>query len=69
MARKADAGLALETFSMELGVPGDLKIDGSKEQNSPGTEFMKTAEETTSESPEQNQSAQIRTQQKERFEK
>ncbi len=41
MQRKADAGLALKTFVMELGVPEELTIDGSKEQNMPGTEFMK----------------------------
>jgi hypothetical protein len=42
MARKADAGLALKAFIMELGVPDSLTIDGSKEQNSKGTEFMKS---------------------------
>jgi hypothetical protein len=42
MARKADAGLALKSFIMEFGVPVDLTIDGSKEQNSKGTEFMKS---------------------------
>jgi hypothetical protein len=36
MARKADAGLALKTFIMELGVPEDLTVDGSKEHNSKG---------------------------------
>ena len=41
MAKKADAGQALKTFVMELGVPEELKVDVSKEQNSPGTEFMK----------------------------
>jgi hypothetical protein len=41
MARKADAGQALKTFVMELGVPEELTIDGSKEQTKPGTEFMK----------------------------
>ena len=41
MARKADAGQALKTFVLELGVPAELTIDGSKEQNMPGTEFMK----------------------------
>jgi hypothetical protein len=42
MARKVDAGLALKSFIMEFGVPDDLTIDGSKEQNSKGTEFMKS---------------------------
>jgi hypothetical protein len=42
MARKADAGLALKSFIMEFGVPEDLTIDGSKEQSSEGTEFMKS---------------------------
>ncbi len=42
MARKADAGLALKSFIIEFGVPDDLTIDGSKEQNSKGTEFMKS---------------------------
>ena len=41
MARKADAGQALKTFVMELGVPDELTIYGSKEQNMPGTVFMK----------------------------
>ena len=26
---------------MELGVPEELMVDGSKDKNSPGTEFMK----------------------------
>jgi hypothetical protein len=42
MARKADTGLALKSFIMEFGVPDDLTIDGSKEQNSKGTELMKS---------------------------
>jgi hypothetical protein len=42
MARKADAGLALKFFIMEFRVPDDLTIDGSKEQNSKGIEFMKS---------------------------
>jgi hypothetical protein len=42
MARKADAGLALKSFIMEFGVPDDLTIDGSEEQNSKGPEFMKS---------------------------
>jgi hypothetical protein len=41
MARKADAGLALKSFIMEFGDPDDLTIDGSKEHNLKGTEFMK----------------------------
>jgi hypothetical protein len=42
MATKASAGLALKEFCNELGIPDELTIDGSKEQNAPGTEFMKT---------------------------
>jgi hypothetical protein len=42
MACKADAGLALKSCIMEFGDPEDLTIDGSKEQNSKGTEFMKS---------------------------
>ena len=38
--KKADTGHALKTFVMELGVPEELTVDGLKEQNSPGTEFM-----------------------------
>ena len=30
----------LKTFLMELGVPEELLVDGSKEKNSSGTEFM-----------------------------
>jgi hypothetical protein len=41
MAGKADAGQALKTFVMELGVPKELTIDGSKDQTKPGMEFMK----------------------------
>ena len=41
MALKSDAGLALKSFVLELGVPEELAIDGSFEQNKPGTEFMK----------------------------
>jgi hypothetical protein len=44
MARKVDAGIALKTFIMELGVPESLTIDGSKEHNSKGTEFMKNCQ-------------------------
>jgi hypothetical protein len=40
MATKADAGQALKTFVLEMGVPAELTIDGSKEQNNPGTDFM-----------------------------
>jgi hypothetical protein len=42
MATKGLAGQALKEFIMELGVPNKLTIDGSKEQNGKGTEFMKT---------------------------
>ena len=41
MAKKADEGQALQNFVMELGVPEELMVDGSKDKNSPGTEFMK----------------------------
>jgi hypothetical protein len=41
MARKKDAGQALKTFVLELGVPEELTVDGSKQQTMPGTEFMK----------------------------
>ena len=40
MAKKYDAAQALQIFVMELGVPEELKVDGSKYQNSLGTEFM-----------------------------
>ena len=40
MARRAESGQALNTFVMELSAPEELKVDESKEQNSPGTEFM-----------------------------
>jgi hypothetical protein len=42
MATKRLAGMALKEFITELGVPDEMTIDGSKEQNSKGTEFMKT---------------------------
>jgi hypothetical protein len=41
MATKSDAGQALKTFIMELGVPEELTIDGSKEQTKPKTDFQK----------------------------
>jgi hypothetical protein len=41
MASKADAGTALKTFIMELGVPAELTIDGSKEQTNTKTLFQK----------------------------
>ena len=40
MAKKTDKRQTLKTFVMELVVPEELTIDGSKEKNSPGTEFM-----------------------------
>ena len=40
MDKKADAGQSLETFVIEIGVPEELTVDGSKEQNIPRTEFM-----------------------------
>jgi hypothetical protein len=45
MQRKAQAGEALKTFVLELGVPEELTVDGSKEQNMPGTDFMKCCRE------------------------
>ena len=63
MAKKADAGQVLKIFVMEIGVPEELTFDGSKEQNSPGTEFMKCCQrndisltKTNSEKPNQNPS-------------
>ena len=41
MFKKFDAGQALKMFVTELGVPEELTVDGSKEHNSPGTEFMR----------------------------
>ena len=41
MAKKADAGQALKMFVMELGVPEEPTLNGSKDQNIPGTEFIK----------------------------
>ena len=40
MYNKDNTGQALKTFVMEPGVPEELTVDGSKYQNSPGTEFM-----------------------------
>ena len=37
IAKKADAVQVIKTFLMELGVPEELTVNGSKEQNSPGT--------------------------------
>ena len=41
MADKADTGQALKMFVIELGVPKELKDNGPKEKNIPGTEFRK----------------------------
>jgi hypothetical protein len=40
MARKADAGQALKTIVMKLGVLEALTVDGSKEQTIAGTESI-----------------------------
>ena len=42
MARKSDTRIALKTFITDLGVYECLTIDFSKDQNAPGTEFMKS---------------------------
>ena len=31
----------MKMFVREIGVPGELTVDGSKDQNIPGTEFIK----------------------------
>jgi hypothetical protein len=60
MAREADAGQALKTFVLELGVPEELTVDGSKEQTKEGTDFMKCCrndiklQRTEPERPNQN---------------
>ena len=41
MAKKSDVGQTLKAFFMKLGVPEELKFNGSKDKNSPGTAFMK----------------------------
>jgi hypothetical protein len=41
LAKKKDAGLSLMEFCNEFGVPDQLTIDGSNEQNASGTEFIK----------------------------
>jgi hypothetical protein len=48
MASKSRAGEALKMFVLELGVPEELTINGSKEQTKPNTDFMKVAPRTTS---------------------
>ena len=40
MANKADTRQALKTFVIELGVPEELTVNGSKEKKIPRTEFM-----------------------------
>ena len=40
-AIKYDSRLALKTFITEIVVPENFTIDFSKEQNAPGTKFMK----------------------------
>ena len=41
IAKKYDAGKALKTFVMKIGVPEELTDYGSKDQDGPGTNFMK----------------------------
>ena len=41
MAQKDGTGQVLKTFLIELDIPEELKVDGPKEKNSPGTEFVK----------------------------
>ena len=41
MARKSYAGIALKTLITDIVFPERLTIDGSKNYNAPGTEFMK----------------------------
>ena len=40
MDKNSDARQEIKAFLMELGVPEELRIDGSKEQKSPGTYIM-----------------------------
>jgi hypothetical protein len=40
MASKSQAGEALRTFVLELGVPEELTVDGSKEQKNCNADFM-----------------------------
>ena len=40
MVKKADAGQEMKTFVMILGVPEELTVNGPREPNIPGTEFM-----------------------------
>jgi hypothetical protein len=61
VATKSDAGQGPKTFVMELGVPEELRIDGSKEQTKPQTDFQKhcrrnnaKATRTEPERPNQN---------------
>ena len=41
MPKKSDVGQSLKTFVIELGVPEELTFNGSKEQNIPGTGYIK----------------------------
>ena len=41
-AKKSDVRQALKTFLVDIDVPEELTVDGSTEQNSPGTEFTNT---------------------------
>ena len=66
MAKKADAEQALKTFVMELGDPEEVRVDGLKYQNHPGTEFMKCCwrnyillTRTEPERPNQNPSEEV----------
>ena len=41
MDKKSDAGKSLKMLVVEFFSPGEMTVDGSKMQNSPGNEFMK----------------------------
>jgi hypothetical protein len=58
MAKKASAGQALKEFISDFGVPDKMTIDGSKEQNKSGTDFVKECRkhdiQTTTTEPERS---------------
>ena len=44
MTTKSDAGFALRVLVEDIGCPNKLVFDRAKEQNQPGTNFMKSAD-------------------------
>ena len=45
MPTKADAGILLQVFAEDVGVPNYIVVDGAKEQTGPNSAFMQTVQQ------------------------